>query len=66
MSDRNQNKKENDALQSGEGDLALGQDAGSFGAGGQKVQQALSGKDSPDRDIQRDGSLPQGTEGTDQ
>ena len=63
MSDREQNRRENDALQSGEGDLGLGQDERLFGAGGQKEQRALDGDDAPDRDITRDNSVPQGTGG---
>jgi hypothetical protein len=54
----NDNKPDNDALQSGEGDLALGQDERAFGAGGQKVQRPLDGNDAPDRDAARDGTLP--------
>ena len=35
MSRREPNRRDNDALQSGEGDLAVGQDEREFGAGGQ-------------------------------
>ena len=62
MSDRDQNKRENDALQSSEEDLALGQDERAFGAGGQQETGALSGDDGPDRDPQRDATLPRGAE----
>lgn len=61
MSNREQNKRDNDALQSGEGDLAKGQDAGEFGADGQTVLSELDGDDAPDRDVTRDGSLPEGS-----
>ena len=58
MSDRDQNRRDNDALQSGEGDLGLDQDERAFGAGGQKEERALSGNDAPDRDARRDRTLP--------
>ncbi|PAX08719.1 hypothetical protein [Sphingomonas lenta] len=48
------NKAENDALQSGEGDLARGQDEREFGAGGQDVQSTGARED---RDVNRDGKL---------
>lgn len=54
----NDNKRDNDTLQSGEGDLALGQDERAFGAGGQQVQRPLDGNDAPDRDTGRDATLP--------
>lgn len=60
MSNREEHRRENDALQSGEGDVGLGQDEHQFGAGGQQVQRALDGDDAPDRDITRDKSVPQG------
>lgn len=56
MSDSN--KRDNDALQSGEGDLAVGQDERAFGAGGQQETRAVTGNDAPDRDVSRDGTLP--------
>ena len=59
MSDRDQNRRENDALQSSEDDLALGQDERAFGAGGQSEERALSGNDEPDRDPRRDQTLPE-------
>jgi len=58
MSDRDKNRRDNDALQSSEVDPALGQDERAFGAGGQKVQRPLSGEDAPDRDPERDETLP--------
>lgn len=62
MSDREQNKRENDALQSSQDDLAYGQDERDFGAGGQDELRALSPPDAPDRDPTRDASLPEGAE----
>ena len=58
MTDRDRNQRENDSLQSSEIDPALGQDARAYGAGGQKVQRTLDGDDAPDRDVDRDASLP--------
>ena len=60
MSDRDQNRRENDQLQGGEGDVTIGEDERQFGAGGQRTQNALGGNDAPDRDPVRDGSLPAG------
>ncbi len=54
--------RENDSLQSGEGDLALDQDERAFGAGGQKEVRAVTGNDAPDRDTHRDGTLPEGAD----
>lgn len=48
------NKAENDALQSGEGDLGRGQDEREFGAGGQEAQ-STGAKEQ--RDVNRDGKL---------
>jgi hypothetical protein len=50
----------NDKLQSSETDLAYGEDAHSFGAGGQTVERAFDTghDDRPDRDVERDQSLP--------
>ncbi|HEX8387682.1 MAG TPA: hypothetical protein VF636_01580 [Sphingomonas sp.] len=48
------NKTENDALQSGETDIARGQDEREFGAGGQDVQSTGAKED---RDVDRDGKL---------
>ena len=52
MNDRDKRSRENDALQSGEGDLALGQDECDFGAGKQVETRAFDPghKDAPDRD----------------
>ena len=54
MSNREQNRRENDALQSGEGDLAIGQDESDFGAGGQEpVNTQVEGKPA-DREVDYD------------
>ncbi len=58
MSDRKQSARENDALQSSEEDLALGEDERAFGAGGQTVQQELKGNDARDREPDRDPTVP--------
>jgi hypothetical protein len=53
MSDRKENRKDNDALQSGEGRPALGQSESDFGAGGQTVTDT-QGEGSPrDREVER-------------
>ncbi|CAA9506964.1 MAG: hypothetical protein AVDCRST_MAG39-1766 [uncultured Sphingomonadaceae bacterium] len=54
MSDRKENKAINDALQSGEGDPARGQDEQEFGAGGQDVESTGAAEQ---RDVDRDGKL---------
>ena len=51
----------NETLQSGaDGDLAYGEDARTFGAGGQVIERAFDPgqEDEPHRDADRDGSLP--------
>jgi len=58
MADRDTNRREYDSRQSSETDPALGQDERAFGAGGQKVQRPLNGDDKPDRDIDRDRTVP--------
>lgn len=63
MTDGNeQQKRRNDSLQSGEGDLALGQDPRSLGAGGQVIERPLEPgpEDAPNRDVGRDESIPEG------
>ena len=65
MIDREPNRRTNDSLQSGEGDLALGEDEREFGAGGQVVQRPLSRNDAPDRKVGRDPTVP-GREGEEQ
>lgn len=57
MTDDVNKRRENDALQSGEGDLAYGQDTRDFGEGGQTATQPLTGDDEKDRDPTRDRSL---------
>lgn len=61
MTDRDQNRRENDARQSSETDEALGQDERMFGAGGQKTQGPLTGDDKPDRETGRDPTVPSET-----
>ncbi|WP_126173232.1 hypothetical protein [Altericroceibacterium xinjiangense] len=56
MTDKQQ-RRENDALQSGEGDLAYGQDARTFGAGGQREVSEPTPEDMQSRDVTRDRSL---------
>jgi hypothetical protein len=50
----------NDKLQSSDANPAYGQNAHSFGAGGQTVERAFDTghDDKPDRDVERDQSLP--------
>ncbi len=63
MSNRDQNKRDNDALQSSEIDAALGEDERAFGAGGQRTSGPLSSDDdASDRDADRDPTLPDSTE----
>ncbi len=53
----------NDALQSGaDGDVAYAEDARSFGVGGQTIERAFNPghNDKPDRDPERDESIPRG------
>ena len=54
MTNREQNKRDNDALQSGEGDLALGQDARDFGVGGQDPVNTQGQSRPEDRDVELD------------
>jgi hypothetical protein len=58
MSDRSENRKDNDALQSGEGRPGQGQDAGDFGAGGQSVTNTQGESGPEDREVERDSTLP--------
>lgn len=58
MTHRELNRRTNDSPQSGEGDLALGEDERDFGAGGQVVQRPLSRNDAPDRRTGRDPTVP--------
>lgn len=62
MDDNDKTDRANKARQSGaDGDHALGQDARSFGVGGQTIERPpRSDKDdSPERDVERDESLPE-------
>lgn len=60
MSNRDQNRRDNDALQSSEIDPALGDDARAFGEGGQSSSGPLSDRnDAPNRDPHRDPTLPE-------
>ena len=58
MADRDSNRRENDARQSGENDQALGNDERMFGAGKQKVQRPLERDDRPSRETGRDPTVP--------
>jgi hypothetical protein len=60
MSNREQNRRENDALQSGEGDLAFGQDDRDFGTGGQSVTNTQGESQPANREVDRDGTVPAG------
>lgn len=59
MSNREDNRRENDALQSGEGDLAYGQDDRDFGTGGQAVTNTQGQSKPADREAGRDPSVPE-------
>ena len=60
MERTNEQPRRNDSLQSGAGDTAIGQDPRDFGAGGQTIQRPVESNkdDRPDRDPERDESLP--------
>lgn len=60
MIDREPNRRANDALQSGEGNLALGDEERDFGAGRQTTQEPLSRKDADSRRSGRDPTVPRG------
>lgn len=57
MSDREQNRRTNDSLQSGEGNPAFGEDARDFGEDGQTYVDADTGNE---HDIHRDRTIPPG------
>lgn len=57
MNDRTSRRRENDALQSGEDDLAYGQDARDFGEGGQVETGPVTDDEKAQRDVERDASL---------
>lgn len=66
MSNREQNRRENDALQSGEDNPAFGQDDRDFGTGRQTVTNT-QGEGSPeDRATDRDSTVPAGQTGSGQ
>jgi hypothetical protein len=58
MNNREQNRRENDALQSGEGNLAYGQDDRDFGTGGQTVTNTQGEGNPTDRETGRDSTAP--------
>jgi len=58
MSDRGENRRDNDALQSGEGRPGQGQDAAEFGAGGQTVNNTQGEGGPKDRQVERNSTLP--------
>jgi hypothetical protein len=60
MSDREQNRRENDALQSGEGNPAYGQDDRDFGTGGQTPMDTQGEGNRVDREVGRDSTVPAG------
>lgn len=59
MSNREENRRENDALQSGEGKPAYGQDYRDSGAGGQTVTDTESEGKPADREANRDSTVPE-------
>ena len=58
MSNREQNRRENDALQSAEGDPAYGQDDRDFGTGAQSVTNTQGEGKPADRETGRDSTTP--------
>lgn len=62
MSDRDElkQKRKNDSLQSGEGDLAYGEDARDFGVGGQQDVRPLNENEAELRKPDRDPTVPEG------
>ncbi|HEX8413772.1 MAG TPA: hypothetical protein VF637_07780 [Sphingomicrobium sp.] len=59
MSNREANRRENDALQSGQNDPAFGQDDRDFGTGGQSVTNTQVESTPADRDTDRDPTVPE-------
>jgi hypothetical protein len=57
MSDRSENREDNDALQSGEGRPGQGQDSVDFGAGGQKVTNTQGESSPEDRQVERQSTV---------
>lgn len=62
MNDREPNRRTNDALQSSEGNLALGDEERDFGAGRQRTNDPLTKTDAPKRKVGRDPTVPRGQE----
>jgi hypothetical protein len=60
MTEREKNRRDNDARQSGETNPALGQDERDFGAGGQRVVDTIDRDDAAHRDVDRDPTIPSG------
>lgn len=60
MSDRSENRRDNDALQSGKGRPGEGQDPADFGAGGQKVTNTQGESSPEDRQVERESTVPSG------
>ena len=59
MDDREKRRRENDALQSAEGDLAFGEDARDFGVGGQDEVRPLNENEAELRKPDRDPTIPE-------
>jgi hypothetical protein len=57
MSDRSDNQRDNDALQSGEGRPGHGQEAADFGAGQQKVINTQGESSPEDRQVERESTV---------
>lgn len=60
MENGDKKRRENDALQSGEGDRAYGQDARDFGVGGQDEVRPLNENEAKLRKPDRDPTIPEG------
>ena len=60
MSDRSDNQRDNDALQSGEGRPGRGQEAADFGAGGQAVINTQGESSPKDRQVESESTVPSG------
>jgi hypothetical protein len=60
MSDRRDNRRDNDALQSGEGRPGHGQEAADFGAGRQAVINTQGESSPEDRQVERESTVPSG------
>ena len=60
MSNRSENRRDNDALQSGEGRPGEGQDPADFGAGGQTVTNTQGESSPEDRQVERESTVPSG------